>query len=476
MKLNNTAQRTFLTLILALPWLGLLVAAVQWLRFGLDMPLGDDWNTYINGTMRSFKLNYLFAHGNDTLYPVGKVLDSLAYRLLNGNTIAYQLLSMLFVLGSLLILQWKLLVFGLKDQWLAAAAFSLTLLMVQPDTYWGWQNLAFHQALPLVVCMASLYVVLITTWQKASVFTSCLVMGLLGGFSYISGAFATLTLGLVFLALFYAQRTANILGRRMLWGGTGLFISGVISTAAQTWVITHVQKGTHIPGLRMALPTELDFWLFMLGKIARSLMLPKDHPVVSLLITLVFVALIVFFSFVALRTVLAKQPVGTETQQHISIIFMALASVIFVYLALVCAGRTHMRPAEDTAALKVFGWGFHRFHFFWVTLLWPWLAAMVMVHVKSRKPGHVKTALVWVIPALVLPWAIYAGAFKHAGFFKYTLDIRAGGLHCLQTAMRDGTEVNCWQLLPEPLRQGIVNGQQTGASFTNLITPHPLPK
>ena len=154
-----------------------------------------------------------------------------------------------------------------------------------------------------------------------------------------------------------------------------------------------------------------------------------------------------------------------------SLVFLALTSVVFVYLVLISAGRAHMRPAEDTELLKVFGWGFHRFHFFWVTLLWPWLLAMVFVYTKSRNRDILLTRLTWVIPFIALLWSIYAGALNHGAFFKTTQNQRADGLQCLQLAMQSGNDVKCWQLLPiqHPLKQGILNGQRTGASFARLL-------
>ncbi len=461
-------QRIFV----ALPWLSLIICGLSWLRFGIDLPLGDDWGTYIDGTMRSFKLSYLFAHGNDTLYPVGKILDTLAYRLIDGNTIAYQFISMIGVLGLLLLLQWKLLSFTLKDKTLAASAFSLTILMLQPDTYWGWQNLAYHQALPLLACLTSLYIVLVLQWKPAKVFLICLVLGLLGGFSYISGAFASLTLGFVMIISHQFWRGSDFEKNRLRFGGLGLLISGLISTAAQVWVIASIQKGTHVPGLRMALPTEIDFWLFMMGKIARSMMLPINKPAVALVLTLTAVALVCFFLIFIFRMFYANRLEHSAIElRQTSLVFMALTSVVFVYLVLISAGRAHMRPADDLEMLKVFGWGFHRFHFFWVTLLWPWLLAMVFVYTKSKNQEVFLNRLIWVIPVIALLWSIYAGALNHGAFFKTTQNQRAEGLQCLQLAMQSGDDVKCWQLLPiqHPLKQGILNGQKTGASFARLL-------
>ncbi len=46
---------------------------------------------------------------------------------------------------------------------------------------------------------------------------------------------------------------------------------------------------------------------------------------------------------------------------------------------LVAAGRTNFRPPEMHDLLEIFAHGFTRFHFFWATLIWPWVAAALLV-------------------------------------------------------------------------------------------------
>src|SRR5215208_100720 len=90
-------------LLIALPLLSLALCAIAWLRYGIDIPWFDDWRGYAAGTMNSLSPGHLFRPINDTLAPVGWVLDALAQRYLDGNSVAYQFLSMVTVLGSLLL-------------------------------------------------------------------------------------------------------------------------------------------------------------------------------------------------------------------------------------------------------------------------------------------------------------------------------------------------------------------------------------
>ena len=87
-------------LLVALPLASLALTLLAWLRFGIDMPWYDDWRTYDGGWAGSLAPRHLFQAINYTLSPIGIALDALAQRLLDGNAIAYQFLSMLAVLGG----------------------------------------------------------------------------------------------------------------------------------------------------------------------------------------------------------------------------------------------------------------------------------------------------------------------------------------------------------------------------------------
>lgn len=102
-------ERALFWLLIALPGVAMVVNAVSLVRHGVDIPFWDDWRQYDSGDLGNLSLAYLFTPANDTLYPVGRLLDSLAVRLLDGHSVAYQLISLVAVLGGLLALQWRLL-------------------------------------------------------------------------------------------------------------------------------------------------------------------------------------------------------------------------------------------------------------------------------------------------------------------------------------------------------------------------------
>src|SRR5690554_3941464 len=88
--------------LVALPIASLVISAVTLVMHGVDVPFWDDWRAYHSGGLGDFGLSYLFTPANDTLYPVGRVLDSAAQRWLHGHSIAYQLLSLVAIQGALL--------------------------------------------------------------------------------------------------------------------------------------------------------------------------------------------------------------------------------------------------------------------------------------------------------------------------------------------------------------------------------------
>ena len=270
----NPWHRRLGQILVGLPLLSLTLAAVAWLRYGIDMPWFDDWRGYAAGTIDSLELRYLFQPMNDTMSPVGLALDALAQRFLDGNSIAYQFLSMVTVLGSLLLLQWKLLNRALGSAWQVAVCFLFTVLMLQPNSYWGLENLAYYQALPLVFILWALWLMSGpgSAWRGPAVG----LLGLLAGFTYISGAFGGLALGIASLALTY--RLDSSPNRRHLMRDWCWFTAAsALTVAVQFYFSVLKSRGTHV-GIPLALPTESSFWFFYLGKLGRSLLLPQNRP------------------------------------------------------------------------------------------------------------------------------------------------------------------------------------------------------
>ncbi|TWO67917.1 hypothetical protein FN976_25140 [Caenimonas sedimenti] len=423
-------------LCIALPAASLALALLAWLRFGIDMPWYDDWRTYDGGWAGSLAPRHLFQAINYTLSPIGIGLDALAQRLLDGNAIAYQFLSMLAVLGGLLLLQWNLLLAALGDRSKAALCFVFTLPMLQPGSYWGQENLAYHQALPLLFTGAALWLVLrgdlLARWRGPLL----AALALLAGLSYISGAFGSLAAGAALLALAAIQPAGQ---RRGLARDAAWFTAGaLLATLAQFQFAFLSHQGT-TAAVPLAMPWHGAFWWYALGKVARALMLPPDHAGLALGVTLAMLAVAVA---AAAWLVQGARSGGHAPRQRVATVFLALAAMLAVYLGLVAAGRAHLRPGDVQAPLEVFRHAFPRFHFFWLTLLWPWLAAAVLSWPRLPQRGRAVAALVFMGLAVTL------GAFAHMPAQRERAEERAAALQCLRQELQKAVPVRCPGLLP----------------------------
>lgn len=467
-------------LLVGLPVLSLALAALAWLRYGIDLPWFDDWRGYATGTIDSLEWHYLFQPMNDTMSPVGFTLDALAQRFLDGNSIAYQFISMLIVLGSLLVLQWNLLSKVADNSLQVGVCFLFTLLMLQPDSYWGRENLAYYQALPLVFI---LWAMLLMSRGSAGAWRGPAVaaLGLLAGFSYISGAFGALAVGvtsLLLTRLLHSGRARSDSMRDWSW----FLVAGAATAAVQFYfsVLPFLGARAAIP---LALPTEAQFWAFYLGKLGRSLLLPPSWPWSSLLVTvLACVIALVSATWIARRAV---SQVGTAQERQLASIYLPIGALVLVYLMLVAAGRTNFRPPEIRDPLQIFAYGFTRFHFFWATLIWPWVAVAVLV-LCSRNPwlGRVDPARALAF-ATVFSTLVYLGAgLDHMSKMQGIGEDRTNMAHCLLKELQKGGEVRCPGLLPPRLESAqppdslpaYLYAKKIGASFVRNFPILPLGK
>ncbi len=462
-----------IAILIFLPILSLALNAISWLRFGLDIPFWDDWRSYIGRGIGTFSLKYLFTPINSTLYPIGLALDSAAPRVLDGNSIAYQFLSMVIVLGLLLLLQWRLLFLALRNRLLAASAFSFSILMLQPGSYWGRQNLAYHQALPVVFNLAAIYIVVGRGWSDRWSIPSLFVLGILSGLSYISGAVSVTAVGAI---LFIMSHLIEPSERKPLRrGGLSLLAAGFITMVPQIWCL--IVERTDRIHTSMAFPYQSDFWLFFLGKIGRSLMLPHKYTGFSIAMTiLVVLAVCILTGLIAKR--FARGEMRTLSDARTSVVYITTLGGTFVYLLLVAAGRTNLHSPEVITATQIFTLGFTRFHFFWVTLLWPWVAAVCLETIsKTNQPvrtGNRLRSIALTLPAVLLPLFIAFGAFGHMSYYRDSSHLRAQGISCLISQIQKRNTLECPTLCPpieryKHMMEGFIYGKSIGASFTRSI-------
>ena len=445
--MNNFAKKLIILILILTPLVSLALGALAWLRYGIDMPWFDDWRGYVDGNIHSLNPDYLFRAVNDTLAPVGFALDALAQRYLGGNSIAYQLISMIAVLGGLMWLQWRLLVESLGDKLQASVCFLLVIFMLQPDSYWGWENLAYHQALPLVFILAAIFLVIFSKKSIKLIGPLIFIIGVFAGFTYISGAIGTLVCGVVLLILsfcFCFDEDRKNFRIKTLW----LLVAGLVATVPQIYFAILKTKGTHA-GIPLALPDDLDFWFFYLGKIGRSLLLSQDLPMFSFIFTVVVVLVALMVGWGLFMKERRNQS-DVLRERNLVIVYFSLGAVIFVYLGMVSAGRANFRPEDVNSFLDVYSYGFYRFHYFWVTLFWPWLMAGIIVLAKERKKFLSNKVQRFVVGVGVLFFlaSVRGGVLSHFEFQKNVANTREVTARCLLDSVQRGSEIHCPGLVP----------------------------
>ena len=298
-----------------------------------------------------------------------------------------------------------------------------------------------------------------------------LALSLLAGFTYISGAFGVLSVGIALL-LACTVSTTSVLRKTLIRGGSLLTLSGTFSSSIQ--YVSSV--GTRRSDIPLALPTEPDFWLFYLGKLGRSLTLPQHSPIFSLAITLGVCTLV--FALI-LNNITRHRAEGFVNEQYyrVGVVFFAIASLVFVYLLLIAAGRTNLRPPEVKTATEIFSFGFYRFHFFWATLLWPWLAATLLsTWQELRKVPPARIELIGTVTAVILiPLMIAGGVFDHARQYKAETFYRIPTIECLAKQLQRDDTIDCPEFGNHNFRAAYAYGRLTGASFVRHFPILPVP-
>ncbi|MDO5624839.1 MAG: hypothetical protein Q4G71_09130 [Pseudomonadota bacterium] len=425
---------------MALPLLMLAANVLAWLRWGTDLPFFDDWRAYDERNALSFSPARLFEAINNTITPVGLALDALAQRWLGGNPLPYQTLSMIGVLGGLLWLQWRLLCWVSASRGWTALCWVLCVFMLQSDTYWGAQNLAYHQALPLVALLGAAALNFTRSWADGWRLASVFVLGLISGWSYVSGAIGALVLAIGWLAIGYAwrDRLGAALGRRVRSGGWAMLVPGIVTSAMQIGLTR--RAGVREQIMDVTWPSAPDFWYYMAGKIGRSSGHGFDQLMLEVAWVLVLVLVIVGAAVLSLRPRAAR---SAATRRH-ALFFLPLLAVVLAYLCLVSLGRAGFRDSGVQGAGAVFRFGYERFHFFWVTLLYPWVAAAWVLWWRRRVPhGWRQWAWPIGIGLALLVVALGRGVFDVSRAYRDVSEYRASEIRCFMRQLGSGHPIEC---------------------------------
>ena len=208
-------------------------------------------------------------------------------------------------------------------------------------------------------------------------------------------------------------------------------------------------------GGSLVMPWQPDFWLFMAGKVGASLGVdPQRWKLAGGLTVLAVVAAIVAVAW-ALRG-LRRRPSEPPRAEVVTVTMLTLASTIFVYLMLVSAARSQAYASVAASGpLEVFQSGFYRFHFFWVTLIWPWVGAVALSLVlawRRKRSSVVRTtalAVAVAAPLVAVLVAFNSGAFDYTAWYKQWAGPRMELYRCLLKNVQGDDGRGCYGLPPD---------------------------
>lgn len=434
-------QRWLLRACVALPWLMLAANLVAWWRWGIDLPFFDDWRAYDERNALSLDLKRLFSPVNNTISPIGLALDVFAQRWMGGNSLLYQTLTMLIVLGGLLWLQWYLLGWVVRDFRLRPIFFGFSFFMLQTGSYWGEQNLAYHQALPLLALLGATAIALRghETWRILVVFCC----GLISGFSYISGALAAFVMGVCWVALGWRQhdRLGSALALRVYKNGLMLLLAGGVSSVVQLWITrsNNVPIGYQYMGITW--PVDSDFWVYLIGKIGRSTGYSFSSIKVELIWILFLLVIWFFVLFFLFFKIWRKNKVAKSCERRLAVVLIPLSAAVTVYLIAVSLGRAGLRDQEIQGSMAVFKFAYERFHYFWVTILFPWAVAGLVLGRKILMQSIVVPFLMF---GLVFGVAGARGVFDVSTYYQAISNYREKEIQCLSEYLGSGDSIGCF--------------------------------
>jgi hypothetical protein len=143
---------------------------------------------------------------------------------------------------------------------------------------------------------------------------------------------------------------------------------------------------------------------------------------------------------------------------------------VFVYLNIISASRARLRPDDIAAPLDVFRFGFeNRYHFFWIALLFPWLAAWysegISQALKLKKAGIVAAA----ISLICIGLGYLAGIFGYASEYRELSAFRSREIECIQDKISRSAPIECPSVFPVNLSKSFVYARSIGASFTRYF-------
>lgn len=460
-----SVERGVAAISMAVPLAALACAALFWVRDGVDLPFIDDWRSFVNGTAGSLAFADLFRPSNDTIYATGKFLDALAVRFLGFNGVVYQLLSLIVCLGLLLYIQFRLLFRNLPVS--AASLGALTcIFMLQPYSYWGLQNLAYHQALPLMGLLGGVALTVSTRIPNLALAILVTVISVIGGLSYISGAIVALTTAFALFAL--SNRGTPDAARRMRFAALGFAVGALATLPVQLWVILIVQAGqTHSESIPWTFPWQPEFWVFLLGLTGRSVGAQLFTGLIAIGLAILVTA---GLAATAIACVLRLRRSGQTLEEiQVPAVYLTLFCGIGAYAILVTASRASHGAAAGAPLYDWFLRSGVRFHYFWLTLLLPWAVAVGFAAFRDRFALRAPHAISIVLSTVLVGYAAQAGMFSYSPFYQTWAKWRLADLDCIQEKLLAQQPLVCGGLWAEDLTEAVRHARSLDTNFTRYL-------
>ena len=131
--------------------------------------------------------------------------------------------------------------------------------------------------------------------------------------------------------------------------------------------------------------------------------------------------------------------------------------------------------------MDLFQFGFFRFHFFWVTLLWPWVGAVGLSlilgwrRLQATRARLVALGAAVAAPFLAMTLAYSTGGFDYAGYYSLWAAPRLDLYRCLLESAQRGDDHRCMIWSPMNPAGLIAYARSIDLSFARYLQTIPIP-
>lgn len=452
------------------------------INYGLSFPFLDDFRYYANpphALPDSLSLSWLTQVANDTLSVVGFFIDYLILKITNGNFLIISVFSYFFILGFILAILGRIINNIVEDVFIKSLCILLMLFILTVGSYWGYQNIAYHQLLPILFGL-----LLLLFFQekkikplKCSIFITLVVSIVLSMFtslSYISGPFVVLSFSGVALLFYYLNTRKSFDDesyKEDVLVFIFIFLTGLSALVFQLYKIKTAQGSIgHVhTGDPLSTPFESRFWIFLFGLYGRASGYTGKSQYNYLIDIFAFLFINAPIFFLALYGFRKKYT--DKIFFWNSIIILSISVGVFLYAGIVSAGRVGLLHSEDWSIISTLSKS--RFHFWWLSLM-PAISLCAYYLLVTRGDHNApaidngrRLLLLVLFIIMVAPKnnvGDYISLWNYGGFYKDSYTKRAKGISCLaENLINNPEKIICSDFYPGNIAKSL--------SFTRSMNP-----